>query len=132
MVSELFGSKHFGANYNLLGLAPAISSITFSVGITATLYVLIFGFYLGTIRKSITYKETQGTHTAHTSSLSFPPFLLSSFPLLFHPSPTFPICVPCCLPLTPSVQIRTQPRRTLLKEDMHRYVNLLNGLLGGS
>ena len=40
MVSELFGSKHFGANYNLLGLAPAISSITFSVGITATLYVL--------------------------------------------------------------------------------------------
>jgi hypothetical protein len=38
MVSELFGSKHFGANYNLLNLAPASSSYALSVGLTATLY----------------------------------------------------------------------------------------------
>ena len=38
MVSELFGSKHFGANYNLLNLAPACSSYALSVGLTATLY----------------------------------------------------------------------------------------------
>ena len=38
MVSELFGLKHLGANYNLIALAPAASSYSFSVGIAATLY----------------------------------------------------------------------------------------------
>ena len=38
MVSELFGNKHFGANYQLLGLAPATASYAMSAGITASLY----------------------------------------------------------------------------------------------